>query len=202
MRLLKFTFSFFLITTILFSCNDDEGIDDSMATSFDIFSVQADRTTVVMNGEIKNRTLDDFNDMLQQHPNINLINMGDVPGSNDDEINFQVGVILRQKEINTHILDDSEIASGGVDFFLAGRVRTRGNGTKLGVHAWSDDNGNEATDFPIDSDEHTPNINYYEDLGYTPQWASDFYFFTINAAAANEIHLMTEAELSQYEIFN
>jgi len=155
-----------------------------------------------MNGEIKSRTLQDFNNMLQGYPNINLINMQEVPGSNDDEINFQVGVKLRQKNIKTHILDNGLIASGGVDFFLAGITRTRGTNAKLGVHSWSDSDGNEATDYPMDSNEHRPNIKYYEDLGYSAQWSSDFYFYTINAASADNIHWMTEAEITQYNMFN
>lgn len=199
-------FYIFLIgaSLILSSCNEDEDgvMDFAAATSFDIFTVQADGTTVSMEGEIKSRTLQDFNNMLEGHPDIKLINMVDVPGSDDDEINFQVGVLLRQNGINTHALDNAEIASGGVDFFLAGATRTRGENIQLGVHAWSDGDGNQATDFPTFSEEHRPNISYYEDLGYSPQWSSDFYFFTINAAEAADIHYMTEDEIDQFDIFN
>lgn len=190
-----------LCLTILFvSCkNDDNAITDySQTRVFDIFTVQSDNETVVMNGEIKSRTLQDFNNMLSGHPGIKRINMNEVPGSNDDEINFQVGVRLRQQGINTHILDNGLIASGGVDFFLAGVQRTKGNNTRIGVHSWSDDEGNEATDFPNDSAEHLPNIQYYINVGYAQEWARNFYFFTINAAPANDIHWMTDAEIQQY----
>jgi len=191
-----------LLSLIFTACPpSDEDIDYSLITTFDIFTVQSDGTTVLMNGEIKDRTLFDFNSMLKGHPNIKLIQMGDVPGSSDDEINFQVGVSLREKGINIHILDDSEIASGGVDFFLAGVKRTCGVNTKLGVHSWSDDEGKQATNFPKSSDEHRANIKYYEDLGYSAEWAKDFYFFTIYAAPANNIHWMTEEEISKYKIF-
>jgi len=55
--------------------------------------------------------------------------------------------------------------------------------------------------FPKSSDEHRANIKYYEDLGYSAEWAKDFYFFTIYAAPANNIHWMTEEEISKYKIF-
>ena len=99
-------------------------------------------------------------------------------------------------------MDDSSIASGGVDLFLAGVKRTRGDNVKLGVHSWSDESGNQASDYPEDSDEHKANITYYENLGYSSQWAREFYFFTIQAAPASDIHWMTENEITQFNIFN
>lgn len=194
----------FLVASLFFiSCNsdDDSGQDFSSTFTFDIFTVQSDRETVLMRGEIKSRTLRDFRNMLAGHPNIKLINMATVPGSNDDAINFQVGKLLRQNNINTHVLDNNFIASGGVDFFLAGVQRSRGSETRFGVHSWSDGNGRQATDFPMDSSEHDANINYYVNLGYSAQWSRDFYFFTINAASADDIHWMTEGELQQYNLF-
>lgn len=204
----KFTSKFFALilftSFLLTSCNSDDDTtqDFSSTFTFDIFTVQPDEETVIMNGEIKSRTLQDFTNMLQGHPTIQRIHIGTVPGSNDDEINFQAGILLRQNNINTHILDNGIIASGGVDFFLAGVQRTRGENTMIGVHSWSDGDGNQATDFPVDSSEHLPNIQYYEDIGYNSQWSRAFYFFTINAAPAEGIHWMTEEEITQFEIIS
>lgn len=198
---IKSVITLFCIGLLFVSCKSDDDattIDYSTVNVFDIFTVQSDNETVVMNGEIKSNTLQHFNNMLAGHPEIKRINMATVPGSNDDEINFQVGVKLRQSGINTHILDNGIIASGGVDFFLAGVERTRGTNTQIGVHSWSDGGGNEATDFPVYSSEHLPNIQYYVNVGHAQEWAREFYFFTINAASADNIHWMTEAEITQY----
>ncbi len=203
MKTLSIKFYTILLLVLAFaSCkNDDNSVTDTAQTNvFDIFTVQSDGETVVMNGEIKSRTLDDFNNMLSGHPNIKRIHMAEVPGSSDDEINLQIGVRVHQLQINTHILDNGLIASGGVDFFLAGEQRTRGNNTQIGVHSWADGSGNEATDYPNDSTEHLRYIQYYESVGYSNQWSSDFYFFTINAASAANIHWMTAAEITQYQI--
>lgn len=117
------------------SCSKDDDVDYSLQSKFDIFEVQADNTTVLMNGEIKSSTLREFQHMLQGHPNVKLIKMGEVPGSSDDETNLKVGKLLKEKGINTHIVDKGEIASGGVDFFLAGTKRTKDGAVKIGVHS-------------------------------------------------------------------
>ncbi|MGH1385273.1 hypothetical protein [Kordia sp.] len=197
----KYSILILFVATLLTSCKSDDDattIDYSTVNVFDIFTVQSDNETVIMNGEIKSRTLQDFNNMLAGHPEIKQIHMAEVPGSSDDEINLQVGAKVRQNGINTHILDNGLIASGGVDFFLAGVQRTKGNNTQIGVHSWADGSGNEATNYPNDSTEHLRYIQYYESIGYTNQWSRDFYFYTINAASADNIHWMTEAEITQY----
>ena len=142
-------------------------------------------------------TLDDFNAMETAFPNINTINIINCDGSSDDETNLLVSAKVHQKGMNTHILDNGDIASGGVDFFLAGVQRTQGTSTRIGVHSWAG-GGNEATDFPVGDAEHQPYIDYYLSIDFTQQEAEDFYYFTINAAAAADIHWMTEAEIMQY----
>ena len=47
--------------------------------------------------------------------------------------------MVRNRGIATHLPADGEIASGGVDFFLAGVKRTAEAGAKIGVHSWADD---------------------------------------------------------------
>lgn len=185
-----------LATTLSFvSCNNDDDSGQS-TTQFGIFRV-TDTNTVEMNGDITSSTLDDFNSLIQNHPTINKINMNQVPGSADDEINLQVAKRVHELNIATHILDNGEIASGGVDFFVAGITRTKGANTRIGVHSWSDGQ-NDATAFPVGHANHLPYINYFVSVGFTQQQAEDFYYFTINAAPAADIHWMTEPEIAQY----
>lgn len=189
-----------LIPLVLFiqSCGDDQ--DSGIKTrEFGIFTVQPDNTTVLSDGDINTRTLSDFNKMIEAFPNINLINIKEMPGSLDDETNVQIGPKIYNGNIDIHVLDGGLIASGGVDFFLAGKKRTLGNNVMVGVHSWATDQ-NTATDFPEDSPEHDLFINYYKAIGLSDQLARDFYFFTINAAAANDIHYMTDAEIEQFEM--
>lgn len=185
--------SFLLISFI--SCDDDSLTSD---TTFGIFTVMDDNT-IEMDGEINSSTLDNFNDLIESYPNINKINIKEVSGSGDDDVNLQVSLKVHQSNIATHLMDDGLIASGGVDFFLAGVTRTKGNNTQIGVHSWSD-GSNEATDFPQGDANHQPYIDYYQSVGFTQADAEAFYYFTINAAPATSIHWMTEEEIAQYKI--
>ncbi len=175
------------------------GCDDPNKTQFGIFSVQENETTVIADGVIRTRSLDDFNDMISRYPNIDRIVMHDMPGSADDDANVEIGRAVYQAQIDMHIEDGYDIASGAVDLFLAGRVRTKGQNTRFGVHAWADGNSS-ATDYPEDSEEHDLIINYYKDIGMTEEEARTFYFYTIYAAPAEDIHWMTDAEVEQYNM--
>lgn len=194
--ILKSLLSFFVILC-LSSCNDDDSSD--LSTQFGIFKV-IDEKTVEVDGVIYSSALADFNELIEEYPAINQINIKEIPGSSDDEINLMVSKKVYDSNISTHLLDNGLIASGGVDFFLAGATRTRGVNTMIGVHSWSTET-QEATDFPVGDVEHQIYIDYYQSIGFSKEEAEAFYYFTINAAPADEIHYMTEAEIEQYGIF-
>lgn len=187
------------LTICLISCGDEEIIPEiTLDTQFGIFTV-IDDNTVEMDGEIGSVTLVDFNSLIDSYPNINKINIIEVPGSDDDDVNLQVSLEVHQLNIATHLVSGGLIASGGVDFFLAGTTRTKGTNTMIGVHSWSDETS-EATDYPEGHDNHLPYIDYYKSVGFTQAEAESFYYFTINAAPAASIHYMTDEEILQYKI--
>lgn len=190
-----------LITAIfvLFtSCsNNNELIGNS--TTFGIFKMSEDKEIVEMNGTINSSSLSNFNKLLAKYPTIKKINIKNCDGSSDDAVNLQLSKKVYDLNIEIHLNNKAEIASGGVDFFLAGKKRTRGTGTRIGVHSWS--NGiYEATDFPEGHANHLPYINYYKSVGFTDAEAKAFYYFTIKAARASSIHWMTEAEIIKYKM--
>ena len=96
-------------------------------------------------------------------------------------------------------MDNGSIASGGVDFFLAGTKRTKGSNTQIGVHSWSDGT-NTAIDYVVGHANHFPYINYYKNIGFSQEDAESFYYFTISSATAKSIHWMTESEILKYNI--
>lgn len=183
------------------SCDNDDnqGVEISSRTK-GIFTVLADDTTIEMNGVISSSSLKNFNNLYDSFPNINKINIEQCDGSEDDETNLLLSKRVHDLNINTHLLNEGLIASGGMDFFLAGIRRTKGTNTQIGVHSWSDGGATQATDFPVGHTNHLPYINYYVSVGFTQQQAEDFYYFTINAAPAESIHWMTNEEISLYNI--
>ncbi len=202
-QILKMLLMLLLTQGIFFiSCSDDETIlEPALETEFGIFEV-IDANTIEMDGVINSSSLNNFNQMVAVYPNINTINIVNCDGSEDDETNLQLSALVHQRGADIHILDNGLIASGGTDFFLAGTRRTKGANTRIGVHSWGgqDDDGNliSATDFPVGHEFHQPYIDYYMSVGFTQQEAEDFYYFTINAASPDDIHWMTDEEITQY----
>lgn len=183
---------------VLLSCSDDS--DDIGGRKFGIFEVLDDDITVEMDGTINRSSFKNFNEMEDAFPNIQTIRIKNCDGSSDDETNLQLSARVHQRGMDTYLMEGGIIASGGVDFFLAGVRRTRGANTMIGVHSWADGDGNEATDYPVGHENHLLYINYYVSVGFSQQAAEDFYYFTINAAPAEEIYYMTDAEVERYGI--
>ena len=160
------------------------------------FSVEG--TVVRMNGEINTKTYDQFIALHRENPQITTVYEETVPGSLDDETMIKLSYYIRAQGFNTMIGCHSEIDSGGVDLFLAGIERIVDCADKditpwIGVHSWSD-GIKQAADYPPDAQEHEHNRKYIEDM----LGKDDFYWFTIYAAPADDIHPMTRAEIDKY----
>lgn len=191
------------ISSILFSCQK-ESTEPTTTGNTDreqgIFKVLAGDSIMEMNGDIVTKTLVHFNDITAAFPNVKRINMIECPGSDDDDTNVQIGKKVYQKGMHTHINDNGYVASGAVDFFLAGTKRTQGTNTNIGVHSWADGNGTEGKDLPMNHPDHDLFLNYYTAIGMNSADASGFYFFTLNAAPSSSIHWMTATEITQYKM--
>lgn len=161
-----------------------------------------DGTRAKMYGVIGSSSLNVFNTLTRDYPAVKEVSMVNVPGSQDDETNLKLGRALRAAKLNTRINSDGLIASGGVDLFLAGIERVVQNGARIGVHSWAgeDDNGNrvEGRLLPRNHPEHRIYLDYYRDIEF-PNY-EEFYFFTLAAAPASSIHIMTPEEITQWKI--
>lgn len=155
--------------------------------------------TLYMDGLINSKTPDQFKEIFAQHPAIDTLVMLTVEGSVDDEANLEAAQWVSEKKLVFVLESQSLIASGGTDFFLAGATRIIRKGAKVGVHSWA---GAEktATDFPRGHENHQAYIEYYMAVGWSRIAAEKFYYFTIEAAPADDIYWMTEAELKEYNI--
>ena len=189
------TFLFLIgILSLSSSCNKD----DASPTDYGIFSSR-DANTALMNGTIGSNTPQHWDNFVAAFPDVNTLIMGNCPGSENDEANLVASRKMRTQNITIHLPSDAVIASGAVDMYLAGTTRTRESGSKIGVHSWSDGN-NDATAFEVGHANHQPYIEYYKEMGFSQADAEAFYYFTINAAPANDVHWMTDAEIEQYKL--
>jgi hypothetical protein len=193
MKNVKFLLWLLAIVMVSSSCQKS-----GFLTRYGIFHVKDD-ATATMNGVIGGRTDNHYNNMVKNHPDIQQIVLENCPGSKNDEVNLIVAKKIHDDGISTHLRANSEIASGAVDLYLAGVNRTMETGAKIGVHSWSG-GGTAPTDLPESDPQHLPYINYYISVGMSEQLARDFYFFTIHAAPASDVHWMTPEEIVLYQL--
>lgn len=187
----------------LSACNDSSSSTNKTRTDTatiagsyqsELFTVRGD--WAIMEGEIDSNIVTELNQLVSANPQVTTIVMQDVPGSIDDDANLQAGLRLHALGLNTYLPPGGHIASGGVDLFLAGKERFAAPDVLVGVHSWGSDDITDATTLPRGHEDHTPYLDYFQAIGIDP----DFYWFTIQAADANNIHWMSAAERTQWGI--
>lgn len=142
-----------------------------------------------LDGSIESDTPAQFHAMLAAYPGIKQIDMIDCPGTDDDEANFAVAHMLRKAGIATNVPNGGSVRSGGVELFLAGVKRHADPGAEFAVHSWMDEDGREADDYAANDSIHQPYIDYYREIGMTPDKAKAFYAMTNSAPFENALYL-------------
>jgi len=154
--------------------------------------------TAILNGDLGSSTYGQVQYLIAEHPEVTTILFQDVPGSINDEINVETGRLIRQAGFTTMVPSDGIIASGGVDLFCAGVQRVIEPGAQIGVHSWAG-MGDEIVpaDLPRDHPAHDFQIAYFQQM--LPDGV-EFYFYTLNAAPAEDIHFMSADEIKRWKL--
>ena len=147
-------------------------------------------------GIIDPNSRDDMYRALKDAPNVRVLVFTSIPGSADDETNLAVGRMLRAAGVTTYLPASGLIASGGVDLFLSGAERLVEQGALIGVHSWADGGGLTGDKIARDDPQHDLFLEYYREMGIS----EDFYWFTLEAAPAEDMHWMSDEEIVRYEI--
>lgn len=197
-----------LMIAITTSCKKKD-VPNTSKKKYGIFTVSEDGLSANVKGGIKDKSLADFNEMIKNYPNLKTLNMIDVPGSSvsgnkETDKALDLGREVYKLNINTRLVDNGFVASGGTDLLASGKHVFIGSNPEIGVHAWSGglDGNPNGTAWEIKNDsthiEHQKYLRYFEDIGFTKVKAKEFYFFTINAAQASSVHYMTAEEIDKY----
>lgn len=176
---------------VLAACGSSNSTMDDDYISM-MFSIDGDR--IVGSGVVDATTLGRFQQISGSSPETKVLVLQNVEGSADDEANLIFSQFIRDEGFNTVVPSDGLVASGGTDLFLAGLERIIESGACVGVHSWSAGNGVQGSELPAEDPEHLKYLNYYERIGIS----SDFYWFTLQAAPADDMHWITAAEANQY----
>ncbi|MBS0481567.1 MAG: alpha/beta hydrolase [Proteobacteria bacterium] len=142
-----------------------------------------------------------FDAMLKAYPGIEMIEMIECPGTEDDRANLRLGRMIHTRGIITHVPAGGSVRSGGVELFLAGRQRIADDGAEFAVHSWEDEDGREAGDYPADAPENRAYTDYYQDMGMTAQQASAFYAMT-NSVPFSSAKWLTAKDMGQWVRLN
>ena len=161
-------------------------------------------------GTINGTSLEETTRALDDHPTVDTVVLTSVPGSMDDEVNLATGRLVRARGLTTLLPARAMVASGGTDLFLSGERRILVTGAEtserpaIGVHSWAAVSGGllgslfgeevAGKDVPRDDEQHQLYLAYYRSLGIP----EDFYWFTLEAAPADGMHWMTDAEIERF----
>ena len=179
-------FSFFIPVKSVFADDD-----------CDVVAFEPEGNRMIMTGYIDETVILKLLRVVTKNPDITTIIMQDVCGSEDSVATIEAARMVRLLGLNTVVAADSYIASGGTDFFLAGVNRKVESGAMIGVHAWGGEGYEDAAKLPKNHPDHEIFLDYYEDIGIP----TDFYWYTLLAAPAEDIHWMTLKEQKKFKVF-
>ncbi len=169
----------FLVTAVLLT-----GCDATTATQAIV-----DGDKLYLLGTFDHGTYKQVLDLLDSHPDVRTIVFTANGGSIDDVRTLALGRELRKRGLNTHLVSNGVIVSGGVSLFLSGVRRTAGHGALLGVHSWEQcwdyivsSGCQDARDYPRTNEEHDLHGDYIE----TMLGDREFYWFAIGSAPLHQ----------------
>ena len=152
-----------------------------------------------LSGDLGIITYRQIKELIKNHPEVKTIVMTQISGSVNDAVNMHTGRILRENGFTTKVLSNSDIASGGVDLFCAGKKRIVEKGAKIGVHSWCCVNDLTAVEIPKDHPAHQYQLAYFT-MALGPEIGPDFYFYTLEASPFDNVHYMTDEEIKKWNI--
>ncbi len=96
------------------ACSNDDNNTESTRKKFGIFTVGSDGSSASVEGVIVDSTLDDFNKMIEQYPDLKTLNLVDVPDSDvsgdlKTDSALELGRKIYKLGISTHLVDDGVI---------------------------------------------------------------------------------------------
>lgn len=142
-----------------------------------------------------------FAAMMKAHPGIAVLEMIECPGTEDDRANLRLGRMIRAKGLTTHVPAGGSVRSGGVELFLAGKLRKADPGAEFAVHAWADEDGREPTDYAEGAPENRAYIDYYVEMGMTDGAAKAFYAMT-NSVPNADAKWLTARDMKQWVVLD
>lgn len=136
-------------------------------------------------------------DFVRENPQVKTLILQAMPGTEDMDTNRRVVLDIRAAGLATHVPADGRIASGAVDWFIAGSPRTIECGAMIGVHSWGTKVGERGDKTFYDSQLRTQRY-FLSKMSVDP----DFYEFTRGAAGPDDIHWLSVDEMLRFRLID
>lgn len=159
------------------------------------FDVQG--THAIVYGTTDSNSHNLVKDLLRENPNVKTLILQAMPGTQDMDTNRRVVMDIRANGLATHVPADGRIASGAVDWFIAGNPRTIDCGAMIGVHSWGTKTGERGDKTFYDGQLRTQRY-FLSKMDVDP----DFYEFTRAAAGPDDIYWLTVEDMLRYRLIN
>ena len=159
------------------------------------FEVNGDDASVYGTTDSNSHNL--VKDFVRKNPQVDRLILQAMPGTQDMDTNRRVVMDIRAAGLATHVPADGRIASGAVDWFIAGSPRTIECGAMIGVHSWGTKIGERGDKALYDSQYRTQRW-FLNKMGVDP----DFYEFTRSAAGPDDIYWLSVDEMLRYGLID
>lgn len=157
------------------------------------FDVQGDVAYVYGTTDSQSHNL--VKNLVRENPGVKTLILQAMPGTQDMDTNRRVVMDLRAAGLATHVPADGRIASGAVDWFIAGSPRTIECGAMIGVHSWGSKTGERGDKTFYDGQLRTQRY-FLSRMSVDP----DFYEFTRSAAGPDDIYWLTVEDMLHYRL--
>jgi hypothetical protein len=154
-------------------------------------------TSAIVRGSTDSRSHKLVKDFVRENPQVKTLILQAMPGTQDMDTNRRVVMDLRAAGLATHVPADGRIASGAVDWFIAGSPRSIECGAMIGVHSWGTKIGERGDQTLYDGQRGTQRY-FLDRMGVSP----DFYEFTRAAAGPDEIHWLSVDEMLRFGLID
>lgn len=162
--------------------------------SGDPMRIEVEGSFAYLNGTTDGRSEGAIRQLKRDHPHVKTLILQNMPGTRDIISNYRLARSIRETGLNTRLTDRSQIASGAVDLFLAGKSRISTCNAMIGVHAWGS-TGFDAHDVGWDT-HRTYSRDFLAEMGIDP----DFYDFRTQSAGSETIHWMSVDEINRWGV--
>jgi len=187
-----------IITGVLLAIGAALAIHQAMQPDLGLLDFKVKDNLAYGNGYTDDRSVGIIKKLVKENPQVDTLVLKRMSGTRDSTRNVLIARNIRKNQLDTHLEKNSQIASGAVDLFLAGKRRTMECGALIGVHSWSISGSMDHIRISPKDIGYDRSQKYHEDflsdMGIDPA----FYAFTRAAAEPEDLHYMSVEEINRF----